>query len=369
MVSQQAQDERAEDEQAQNAVRGALIGCGFFAENQMRAWQALPGVQIVALCDRDPQRLAHFQSLFGVEKIFTDAEAMFEALAESGPRGLGLDFVDIATTTQAHATLVPLAARHGVDVICQKPFAGSLETASQLIAQCAKRGVSLSIHENFRWQRAVRETIDILRSGRIGRPFFGRISYRSGFDVYAAQPYLALTPRFIIEDLGIHVLDIARALFGEVARLSCETTRVNAAIRGEDVATLMLRHDSGVTAVVDCSYATYLADDPFPQSLIEIDGDNGSLRLRQDFVLEIHDAHGRCDVRDVRPEAPQWSEAPWVPIQASVLAFQTDWLEAHQQRRPVETQGEDNYNTLALVEAAYDAAATHQSVVPARWNR
>lgn len=352
-------------------ARGALIGCGFFAENQMRAWQQLqqsrPGVQIVALCDRDPQRLAHFQTLFGIDATFTDANAMFEALAGSGAEGL--DFVDIATTTQAHAALVPLAADHGVDIICQKPFAGSLETARQLIEHCEERGVTLSIHENFRWQQAVRRTIETLRDGEIGRPFFARISYRSGFDVYRAQPYLAEVERFIIEDLGIHVLDIARALFGEVDRLGCEITRVNPAINGEDVATLMLHHDAGVTAVVDCSYATRLADDPFPQSLIEIDGERGSLRLRQDFVLEIHDAEGHREIRDVRPAPPTWSEAPWWPIQQSVLAFQADWLDAQRQGRAVETRGEDNFNTLALVEAAYRAAASHQIVAPARWER
>ncbi|KAA0018795.1 Gfo/Idh/MocA family oxidoreductase [Salinicola corii] len=351
----------------QRTVRGALIGCGFFAENQMRAWRDLhemgKGVEIVALCDRDPQRLAYFRDLFGVEAAYTEAETLFAAFAGE------LDFVDIATTTPSHAALVPLAARHGVDIICQKPFAGSLENASRLIAQCSASRVSLGIHENFRWQHAVRQTIETLRSGRIGRPFFGRISYRSGFDVYAAQPYLARAERFILEDLGIHVLDIARALFGEVARLSCETTRINAAIAGEDVATLMLQHDDGITSVVDCSYATRLADDPFPQSLIEVDGVHGSLRLRQDFVLEIHDTGGHCVVQTVRPEPPAWSESPWVPIQASVLAFQADWLEAYRQNRPIETRGEDNYNTLALVEAAYEAAATHQSVIPERWNR
>ena len=120
------------------------------------------------------------------------------------------------------AKKISAAADHGVDILCQKPFAGSLETARQLIEHCSARGVTLGIHENFRWQQAVRRTIEALRDGAIGRPFFGRISYRSGFDVYRAQPYLAEVERFIIEDLGIHVLDIARALFGEVDRLGCE---------------------------------------------------------------------------------------------------------------------------------------------------
>ena len=42
------------------------------------------------------------------------------------------------------------------------------------------------------------------------------MSFRSGFDVFSGQPYLANGERFIIEDLGIHILDIARFLFGDV---------------------------------------------------------------------------------------------------------------------------------------------------------
>ena len=49
--------------------------------------------------------------------------------------------------------------------------------------------------------------------------FWGRVSFRSAFDVFASQPYLAEGSRFIIEDLGIHALDIARYLFGDATGL------------------------------------------------------------------------------------------------------------------------------------------------------
>src|SRR5699024_9011567 len=130
-----------------------------------------------------------------------------------------------------------------------------------------------------------------------------------------------------IQDLGIHVLDIARALFGDVKHLSCETHRVNPDIKGEDTATMLLKHDAGMVSVVDCSYATRLADDPFPQSLIEIDGDRGAIRLRQDFQLELHDAEGGKSCLDVTPEWPRWSAQPWATIQESVVNLQRDWLE------------------------------------------
>ncbi|WP_299257605.1 Gfo/Idh/MocA family oxidoreductase [uncultured Kushneria sp.] len=340
-------------------MKGALIGCGFFAENQMKAWQSLPEVDIVAVCDPDPVRREYFQTNFDVARTFAEAQTLFEQCR--------LDFVDIAAPTPAHDSLVRLAADHGVAIICQKPFAGSPDRAKALIQYCLQKGVGLSIHENFRWQYAVREVIRRVRNDEIGTPFFGRISYRNGFDVYQSQPYLAHVERFIIEDLGIHVLDIARALFGNVRRLSCETSRVNPDIAGEDVATMMLRHDSGTTSVVDCSYATRLVPDPFPQTLIDIDGSRGSLRLMADATLYIHTPDG-CVEHHVTPQAPDWSTPPWTIIQDSVVAFQTHWLECHRAGVEADTSGRDNYNTLALVDAAYEAAAHHTVMTPERWS-
>lgn len=342
-------------------LRGALIGCGFFALNQLRAWQDLPGVQIVALCDSQPERLRAFAEHCPPAAHFNDAQQMLETLE--------LDFVDIATPTLAHKPLVLMAARAGVHVICQKPFAATLSDARLMIDTCAEQGVSLTVHENFRWQAAVRATIEHLRARVIGQAFFGRVSFRSGFDVYRLQPYLAQTPRFIIEDLGVHVLDIARALFGDVLRLSAETQRVNPAIQGEDVATILLRHDSGVTCVVDMSYATRLAQDPFPDTLIEVDGSEGSLRLLADGRLQIHRGPGRVEEVHVAASAPAWSEAPWTAIQGSVLRLQQEWLAHRYAGTPCETQGADNYCTQALVEAAYAAAASGAVVVPDRYVR
>jgi predicted dehydrogenase len=334
-------------------MRGALIGCGFFALNQLRAWRDMPGVEIVALCDTSRERLASFAEHCPGAATFTDAQAMLAQVA--------LDFVDIVTPTGAHKPLVLLAAAAGVQVICQKPFAATLIEARTMIKACQAANVSLTVHENWRWQPPLRAAIEQVRGGGIGTPFFGRVSFRSGFDVYRLQPYLAQTPRFIIEDLGVHLLDVARALFGDVARLSCHTRRVNPAIQGEDTATVLLHHDGGASCVVDMSYATRLAVDPFPQTLLEVDGSEGSLRLLTGGRLQLHRG-GKLEEVAVDALAPAWSEAPWTPIQASVAALQNAWLQGRR-----ETHGEDNYNTQALVEAAYESAASATQVTPKRY--
>ena len=338
---------------ANEKLRGALIGCGFFSTNHLHAWQEIEGVEIVALCDTNSERLNATASDFGIQRAYTDASALIAAER--------LDFVDIATTVRSHRPLVELAARAGVAVICQKPFASTLDDAKAMVSACDKANVPLMVHENFRWQPAIQAVGKVLESGTIGTPFWGRVSFRSAFDVFSGQPYLAEGARFIVEDLGIHILDIARFLFGDVRQLTATTTRVNPSINGEDVATILLSHSSGVTSIVDCSYATHLPQELFPQTLIEVDGSAGSLRLLPDYRLQIHTRDG-TSVETVPMPALSWTSEPWKAIQSSVHAIQAHWVDCLRASREPATSGHDNLKTLGLVEATYASARLRKAI-------
>jgi len=334
-------------------LRGGLIGCGFFSINHLHGWRDVEGASIVALCDRDPTRLALAGDQFGIARRYADAVQM---LAEER-----LDFVDVATTVASHRPLVELAARHGVAAICQKPFALSMADARAMVEACEAAGVPLMVHENFRWQSPIQALRARLDAGAIGKPFWGRVSFRSAYDVFSGQPYLAKGERFIIEDLGIHILDIARCLFGDVARLTARIARVNPAIRGEDVATMLLDHESGVSSIVDCSYATRLAVEPFPETLVEIDGALGSIRLGQGYEMRVTGKQG-SQMHDVSPRLLSWATRPWHNIQESVQAIQQHWVDCLREGREPATSGRDNVKTLALVEAAYRSASSGQTI-------
>ena len=333
--------------------KGALIGCGFFAVNQMHGWQDLAGVEIVAICDRDAERLAIVGDQFAVARRYSSAEEMF---ADGG-----FDFVDIATTVGSHRALVELAAKHRVPAICQKPFAPTLADAKAMVAAAEAAGIPLMVHENFRWQTPILAVKQVLESGAIGTPFWGRVSFRSGFDVFSGQPYLAKGKRFIIEDLGIHSLDIARFLFGDATSMTARTRRINPDIAGEDVATMLLGHENGITSIVDVSYATKLPEEPFPETFVEIDGTKGTLRLGKDYRLTVQGPDGTAQ-SIVAPNLLPWASRPWHNIQESVALIQKHWIERLAAGREPDTSGRDNLKTFALVEAAYLSAERGETV-------
>lgn len=334
-------------------LKGALIGCGFFAVNQMHAWNDVDGAKIVAICDRDPDRLKTVGDQFGIERRYHDANALF---ADGG-----FDFVDIATTVQSHRVLVEMAAQHKVPTICQKPFAKTLTDARAMVAACRVAGIPLMVHENFRWQTPIQAVHKVLDAGSIGTPFWGRFSFRSGYDVFSGQPYLAQGDRFIIEDLGIHTLDIARYILGDVLTVTARSKRVNPSIKGEDVATILLDHESGATSIVDVSYATRLSREPFPETLIELDGSEGTIRLTQGYRLEVTNANGTTTT-DVSPKLLSWASRPWHNIQESVYAIQQHWVDQLKLGVEHSTSGTDNLKTFALVEGAYESAACGQAI-------
>ena len=110
--------------------RGVLIGCGFFAQNHLKAWCDIKDVTLVAVCDVDPAKAQEAAGLTGAVP-YTDVATMLAAER--------LDFVDIATTMASHEPLVAQVAAAGVHVICQKPFAPDIAGVRRILAPITPR--------------------------------------------------------------------------------------------------------------------------------------------------------------------------------------------------------------------------------------
>ncbi len=327
--------------------RFAVIGCGFWSQYQIAAWEEVGGVELVAVYNRSREKAERIAERFGVPKVYDTAEELFE--------NERLDFVDIITNVETHEKFTLMAARYGVPVICQKPMAPDLESAARMIKACKEAGVPLYIHENWRWQLPIRALKKKMDEGVIGKPFRARVIYSNSFPVFENQPFLAELEQFILTDMGTHILDVVRFLFGEVKSLYCQTAKVHKNIKGEDVATLSLKMKSGVHVTVELSYASKVEHDRFPETFITVEGEAGSLELAPDYWVKVTTREGTMAMRVEIPYYP-WVDSRYEVVHTSIVEANRNLLAALNNEQEAETTAEDNYKTLELVYKAYESA-------------
>lgn len=334
-------------------LKFASFGAGFWSRYQLAAWRELGGVECVALSNRTRAKAERVAREFGIPAVYTDPA---ELLRRERP-----DFVDIVTDVSTHAPLVHLAAEHRVPVICQKPLAATLEEAAGMVEACRAARVPLFVHENWRWQTPLRRLKEELDSGRTGAPFRARIEFCSSFPVFDNQPFLRELEQFILTDIGSHILDTARFLFGEAETLFCRTRRIHREIRGEDVATVMLGMRNGMTVICEMSYASRTERERFPETYVFIEGEAGSIELGPDYWLRVTTAEG-TSARRYPPPRYAWADPAYDLVHSSIVPCHADIRRALCGEGAAETTGEDNLRTAQLVFAAYDSARSGEVV-------
>jgi predicted dehydrogenase len=342
-------------------IRIGVIGCGFFAQNHLHSWKDLAdqGARLTAVCDVDPAKAEAAGRNFGVP-FYTDAGAMVSVEP--------LDAVDIVTRHDTHRPLCELTIAKGLPTIVQKPFAPTWEDCVAIVDAAARADVWLAVHENFRFQAPMRAVRRVIDSGAIGDPNWARIRFRTGFDVYKTQPYFYEEKRLAIEDVGIHMLDLARFFLGEVEHICCETQRRNPKVRAEDTATMLLRHTSGAVSVVECTYESRRLPDPFPETLLVIEGSKGAVALDSGCRMTVT-SNGEAHTEDAGSPLLSWTSHPWHVAQQGVIGACGHFLDCLKRTVSAETSGADNLKTYALVDAAYRAAEEKRAVKPASWGR
>ncbi len=333
-------------------LKFALFGTGFWANYQLPGWYELEGVDCIAAYNRTRSRADTFAKKFDIPRTYDNPVNLLDTEE--------LDFVDICTDVSTHYSLTKLAAERGLDVVCQKPMAPSLEESRSLLEICQHNGVKLFINENFRFQSPIRRVKEILDSGVIGTAFKARITFCSAFPVFDNQPFLADLDQFILTDIGSHILDVSRYLCGEAKNIYTLIHTVNPKIKGEDVANCLMEMENGMHCYAEMSYASVLEKEAFPETLVLIEGSKGSIKLSHDYQVSVTTRDDTV-TETVAPKNYPWVDPEYLLVHSSIVDAQRDILNGLRGNK-AETTGEDNFKTIRLVYAAYKSAKTGKVV-------
>ena len=124
-----------------NPVRVAVVGLGYWGPNLVRNLNELASAEVVAVCDRDRERLELIRRRYPAVQAHTSID---ELLGDET-----IDAVAIATPVSTHFPLGRAALEAGKHVFVEKPLAASASECLQLIQLAAKQGLVLMPGHTF----------------------------------------------------------------------------------------------------------------------------------------------------------------------------------------------------------------------------
>ena len=336
-------------------LRAAIIGCGHISARHIPAWQATPDAELVAVCDLDRDRAEARAREFGVSGVYTDVAEMLDREP--------LDCVDIATRPETHRSLAQLVSGRGKHVLCQKPLAPTMREAREIAEICDRAGVRFMVMEMWRHIPAYKDMRRYLDAGLIGPVHAMRIVGRRRpmnrfHPVNPEQPYFAEMPKMYVYEMGIHWIDGARYLMGDVESVYARMARINPILAGEDWSVVVLGHAGGGTTLLDGSWAS-------PEDAPRPVGDGGVLLEGRDGSLRFDALAG--ELRHITNDGAtvlEHYEPPPKGMQASFDNCISDFASAVRFNRPFLSSGADNLQTLAATLAAYVSVAKAAVVSP-----
>lgn len=188
-------------------MRFGYVGLGQAARlYHYPALAGIPGATAAGGFDESAERRSAWTSLTG-----TPAYDSLEGLLAERP-----DAVVVATPPASHAELCIAALEAGAHVVCEKPFAETAAQADAVLAAAARAGRQVGVNHQYRMKPMLKAVVDGVRSGD-----YGRLAFCQLWQLMQDAPWEEPTPwrsgmarRTLLEG-GVHLVDLMLVLFGE----------------------------------------------------------------------------------------------------------------------------------------------------------
>ncbi|WP_337103085.1 Gfo/Idh/MocA family protein [Paenibacillus sp. YIM B09110] len=205
-----------------NNYRIGLIGLGGMAHSHMRWMEEEGRYTIVAISDVNEAALTERGEQLGIPagKRYRDFERL---IADSD-----VDAVVSVTPNNVHAAIVRACLLAGMPFLAEKPFTRLFEEAAELLTLYEQRPVNGMVGFSYRYTPAFRYARELVREGKLGAVRSFSIQYLQSWGAVPNHtPYIwrfnkDITGTGTLGDLGSHMIDMARFLFGEFKELSAQ---------------------------------------------------------------------------------------------------------------------------------------------------
>ena len=143
-------------------INVAIIGNGGICPAHVESYLKFPDrCRIAALVDIVPGKAEKMKERFGLDcETLEDYHELFSR---------GIDLADICTPPFTHAFITIDCLKAGLNVVCEKPMAASLEECDAMIRARDESGKKLTIIAQNRFRKEIRDVRALVQSGMAGR--------------------------------------------------------------------------------------------------------------------------------------------------------------------------------------------------------
>jgi predicted dehydrogenase len=211
-------------------IVGADTKAGWAKVSHVPAISGLPGVKLAAVTTRNEQRAREAAEAFGADRWFSDPFAMI--------RDEQVDLVTIAVKVPAHRKLVLAALDAGKAVYCEAPLGRTVAEVEEMASAVGSLHTAIGLQG--RLNPSVRCAVQLIRSGKIGRPLNARIVSTApgiGPELPSTLDYLNKAPsgaNLLTISAG-HTLDVVETVLGEILEVDARTEILWPAVKLTDI--------------------------------------------------------------------------------------------------------------------------------------
>ncbi len=243
---------------ARKTLRIGLVGVGGAAQiNHIPALKKIEDVELVALCDRDREKVGRVAQKFGVPI----ASNRFDDLLEND----AIDAIDICTPNFLHAPMATAALEAGKHVLCERPLARSADEARQMAkaAHKAERILMCAVQHRFRADAQLLRTF--VDKGDLGEIFYAKAGWlrlRTEWDSDEWRRQKRESGGGVVLDLGFQMIDLSLWVLGN-PKVDSVTASVHRQKKGEveDSATAFFRLETGATLTLELTWGLLMEKD------------------------------------------------------------------------------------------------------------
>ena len=261
-------------------VKLGIIGCGIAAK--ALHYPALRELQdkfkITAVCNHTEQKAKEFSKIVGRVPYTLDYK---ELLAMEG-----IEAVDIVLPIHLNRLVVSDALKAGNHVIAEKPIAGNLSDAYDLVKLADSSEQVSMIAENYRYRKVFQRTKELIESDAVGEvnSFSWNIFYKLDENDEYAHTQWRIDHKYeggIITDAGVHNIAALRLLFGDIASGSALVWNVNSAVGRTDSIKLNFKTANGINGSFNMSASV----EGYSENRLLIFGNRGTIIIDDDDVV------------------------------------------------------------------------------------